>query len=466
MAFPVSFRDRHCVSQAHRLQFIFSHTIFGVNFFVCEICGPFLPLEPGRNFETNATNPSSRRPNVLKITDCDSVREVSREQSATMMRFYFLAAALAIALRLSFAEAALPTILTLEDNIRFKKSPFTNSTNATPGECTTLCLAAKMGVYESLVALLRMGASVHATDEFGMTPLMYAMSGELELADSSAPKQGEEDGHTVNYTQCVSAILNTFSDAARRKAYVNVRDDEGMTALMYAAKFDNDNKLQTVERCALLLDAGADASAETKFAGKTFLYMLAERNMHATTTSLVIDFNLDSEYPRSLLDAPLSVAVGNEYDQLAVFLIQAGADVEYRNAGGQTPLQVAASKGNAQMARALMEFGANVNNNDEEGFTPLMNAVLAGSFGAVSVILSYDPELNKQTSKHRMTALHIAAELGYVDIVELLLEEAAQQTLENSAGLTAYQLAEQGGYFGKQVVVRMNRWNKMRGTIR
>lgn len=93
---------------------------------------------------------------------------------------------------------------------------------------TALSMAAKLGSPDNVKALLEAGASVKAADAEGNTPLALA-------SGSEAP----------------AAIVKLLIEA---KADVDATNRDGVTPLMQAAK------LGDLEKCVLLLDAGAKAT--------------------------------------------------------------------------------------------------------------------------------------------------------------------------------------------------------------
>ena len=82
------------------------------------------------------------------------------------------------------------------------------------------------------------------------------------------------------------------------------------------------------------------------------------------------------------------------------------------NDGGQTPLACAARQGHADVCRALLEAGANVNIKNENS---------------------------------RQTALLVAVEAKQKDVIDVLLEWAADVQLTDNVGITPLYAAIEGG---------------------
>jgi hypothetical protein len=74
----------------------------------------------------------------------------------------------------------------------------------------------------------------------------------------------------------------------------------------------------------------------------------------------------------------LHEAVGRQCDQLAAYLITAGANPNAKKSDGVTPLHLAAQHGMVPTMELLLEHGANINAADAEGRTALDRAELWG----------------------------------------------------------------------------------------
>lgn len=119
---------------------------------------------------------------------------------------------------------------------------------------------------------------------------------------------------------------------------VNATDDQGLTALMYAAYNGHQAIIQ------LLLTNGAD-------------------------------INQANELNRTAL----MMAASGKYPEAVQLLIDAGADVRVRDgAEGWTALMVAAAEGNTQVVQILLDSGANVSAKDVDDETALMFAQNSG----------------------------------------------------------------------------------------
>jgi uncharacterized protein len=175
----------------------------------------------------------------------------------------------------------------------------------------------------------------------------------------------------------VRALLN-------RKADVNVRSDDGSTALLWAAHWND------IATAGLLIRARADAN-------------------------LANDFGM----------TPLSRACTNGSAALVELLLNAGANPNTRIATGETPIMTCASTGNADAVRALIARGADVNAKEpSQNQDALMWAASERHPHVVRLLVEAGANPQAHTKKG-FTALHFAAREDDIDSVRQLLASGA-----------------------------------------
>ena len=149
------------------------------------------------------------------------------------------------------------------------------------------------------------------------------------------------------------AAMNGDRDAVRQLlkqgADVNAVQGDGVTALHWAATRGD------AEMASMLLVAGANHRAATRFGGYQPLHVAAERGSATVVRALVT----------------------------------AGADANATTARGTTPLMLAAAAGDTETLGALLEAGAQANAREtERGHTALMFAAAADRLPAVRLLLA------------------------------------------------------------------------------
>ncbi|MBC7965989.1 MAG: ankyrin repeat domain-containing protein [Fuerstia sp.] len=131
------------------------------------------------------------------------------------------------------------------------------------------------------------------------------------------------------------------------------------------------------------------------------------------------------------LNSPLWWAVANGDSEIFEALITAQASVDFKNDVGVTPLMLASARGDISFVGTLISEGARVNAQDTV-------TIDAFSVPAGTREISWPGQ--------RLTPLMLAANSGYRDVVETLLQAGADPSLRNVAGQTAAEMALSRNY--------------------
>jgi ankyrin repeat protein len=196
----------------------------------------------------------------------------------------------------------------------------------------------------------------------------------------------------------------------RGRPDVNVRSEDGSTALLWAAHW---NDLQTAE---LLVRAGADANAAN-------------------------DFRM----------TPLAQACTNGSAGFVELLLKAGANPNTPIGTGETPLMTCARAGSADAVRMLLVRGADVNAKEpNQNQTALMWAAAQRHPKVLQTLIEAGADLQAHT-KLGFTALHFAARAGDMESTRRLLDAGvdlnikSQPDSESGGGQSARTAGPYGG---------------------
>jgi ankyrin repeat protein len=154
-------------------------------------------------------------------------------------------------------------------------------------------------------------------------------------------------------------------------ADVNARDDDGMTALMWAVRNDKKECLRS------LIAAGADVNAADARGRAALDYAIVEPRVECAQLLLMAGANVNGNQDASV--TPLYRAAVLHNCVLMKALISAGADVNARDTqNGWTVLMRAANEPCLACVKALLAAGANPEAKDKDGETAVTWAQTTG----------------------------------------------------------------------------------------
>lgn len=110
---------------------------------------------------------------------------------------------------------------------------------------------------------------------------------------------------------------------------------------------------------------------------------------------------------------------------------------------GETPLTAAAKFGRTEVVRYLLAHGAKINQQDGFGGTAIINACFSGDLSLVELLVKEggDPVMIGNSG----TAMHMAAALGHVPIMEFLLKSGLAVDIPDKKGRSPLYAASRNG---------------------
>ena len=224
----------------------------------------------------------------------------------------------------------------------------------------------------------------------------------------------------------------------RQRADVNAKDAEGMTALHWAAHW---NDLDTVR---LLVGANARADVANRY-GVTPLHEAATLGNPAIVNALLrAGANANATYGEG--ETPLMLAARSGSVEAIELLLESGAAVNHAETfRGQTALMLAAVENHAPVVQALVAAGANVNARTVEytfqnltggaggiihdrpqgGITALILAARQGARAAGERLVAAGAEINATEPQYGFTAMQTAVFNGHYAFATMLLDRGA-----------------------------------------
>lgn len=319
---------------------------------------------------------------------------------------------------------------------------------------TALHLAVKWGRTNAVDFLLSAGFSINQTNNEGLTPLQSVVGSSAEqrfgfagqfvglfgpgLIPSpppvrSLPLRGVRgtpvQPSIAELLLSRGATLDIWSAAglgktnelstllAANPALINARDGLGRTPLHYAA-FASETAA-----AKLLIRAGADVSVLTT---KPIL----ERSRPIVTTG----------------SSPLHLASRRGNAELIRLLLRSGAAIGQPDGEGDTPLHHAARQWQTNALRILVNAHSPLNATNRAGHTALRAAVETGVGPNVELLLKAGAQL--KIGSETETLIHVAAERGSVEIINILLQHGLKLDARDSKGRTPFMLAVDAKQWG------------------
>eukprot|EP00578_Thalassiosira_sp_NH16_P016295 CAMPEP_0181127708 /NCGR_PEP_ID=MMETSP1071-20121207/28344_1 /TAXON_ID=35127 /ORGANISM="Thalassiosira sp., Strain NH16" /LENGTH=944 /DNA_ID=CAMNT_0023213469 /DNA_START=147 /DNA_END=2981 /DNA_ORIENTATION=+ len=330
--------------------------------------------------------------------------------------------------------------------------------NARSDNISALMTASVGGHAAAVKMLLENGADARYTDGEGVTPLMNAAENGTApvlklLAESNSAKKDEET----------------------KGRYVDLVSNTGFTALIIASAHGHEGAIEY-----LLKDAKADVNAMHDTHVTPLMYAAASGHIDAMKMLLdvgKVDVNEEHTNGGSAL---LEAATGGAGEAMK-FLLERNAKPDLIDMDGVTPLHAVTSKGDYDGTVALLESLRKIMSKDElvahinlpshSGGTAVMFAAAGGhpkctklmiDEGAdVNAIATATPDYLEKLAKmieegtvdpnedphvDGVTGVHVAAEEGHLECVELLVEAGADVTVLDEEERSALFLAVKGNY--------------------
>eukprot|EP00042_Codosiga_hollandica_P002746 m.12219 g.12219 ORF g.12219 m.12219 type:complete len:894 (+) comp17354_c0_seq2:86-2767(+) len=280
------------------------------------------------------------------------------------------------------------------------------------------------------------------------TALMYAAGlsssacTEVLLSAGADPTILDKHGRTALHYAALSECADNIRRLAQAsRALIDMRDEDGMTALMQAADNNQPSNVQA------LLEFDADTRIQDRRGHTVLRRILAKREAHPpeifdlllSATSATINLQNHSSGKTLLMSVlgeryfrKVSKAATKSVLPVVRLFLKHGASIHPQNEDGRTVLHLEAMYGRPELLQLLLEASSidAVNMQDKDGETALARWLRRRSwvsmtpgprnFQLVELFLQHGA-LISPTNKAGRNGLHRAAELGSVDLLKLLL---------------------------------------------
>lgn len=276
-------------------------------------------------------------------------------------------------------------------------------------EC--LQAAAQLNDLDGVREAIEAGADIDLRDGDGWTPLMWAaVNGSVDMVQlvvryGAKPSLLDEHGHVIQNLQSdhlavgkeverIFAANERLLEASQRGdwaaaeeelrigAFINMKDDNARTSLMWAAKEGN------AEAVHMLIARNADVNDRDNMGWAAVHFAVIEKN--PVTVSMFHFLGADMGVKTYEGDGLLHMAVRADDAVMIQLLLAAGCDPEDMDINLFTPLMMASYQGLASSVSCLVAYGARVEAKSTAAFGErgaLSLAVVHGQEQAVAALL-------------------------------------------------------------------------------
>jgi len=289
---------------------------------------------------------------------------------------------------------------------------------------TPLHLASKHELYDVVALLMKFGADVDAQDNNEMTPLHCVIesyrslvAAQLLLDHGASIHLRNKKGETPLHLASRRGLSDVAAFLLKSGADVDSRDNENTTPLLCASENSD-------AAVAQLLEHGASVNVRDKN-GQTPLHLVSRRGLSGAVAFL-LKSGADVDPRDNDNKTPLLCASENSRNgEVARLLLEHGASVNVRGKDGQTPLHLALQRHFSDVVLLLLKWGADVDAHDICDRTPLLCA--KQSFERVTAVQLLPDHMVGVHVRHEngQTPLHLASRHDFSDVAALLLKLGA-----------------------------------------
>jgi ankyrin repeat protein len=226
-----------------------------------------------------------------------------------------------------------------------------------------LMIAASRGYAKETLRLILEGADIFVESDEGVTPLIFAISG--------------------NHTEAAKILIEYGSD-------LNKVTRRGDTPLIMAVKNENADITEA------LIRAGADVDLADRFEATPLHYASVYDYFRLTDMLLYYNASIDKKSTEGFTPLMASIWAGNA--DIADLLIQNGANMESRDKEGFTPFLLAALNGDTLLMDMLYKKGVDIYAVNQYGQNALGLSIIADKEDAVRYLLKIGKKWNEKVN--------------------------------------------------------------------
>ena len=333
-------------------------------------------------------------------------------------------------------------------------------------------IASSWGNFAVVKYFVSQGADVDAKDNFGRTPLHFAVfSGNVQVVEYLVTQGADVYGKTTKAipTSMMRGLNDDIPAGSTPLDLAKLMDNTEMVEYLSGLPATPAQPQQVVHQTQFTAEEQTKIDDFMKGIGgyysrKTLLQLAVYQEDSVAIVKYLVFQGADVKAKDQDDRIPLHDAARYENIEVTKFLVSQGADVNAKNSLGRTPLYEVTNVGiaeflvsagadvnvkdglggctplfavtNVEVAEFLVSAGADVNVKDNYGGTPLASAALDGHIEVVKYLVSQGLDVNAKSNSGD-TPLASAALNGHIDVVKYLVSQRANvNTKDNDSGRT------------------------------
>jgi len=350
-------------------------------------------------------------------------------------------------------------------------------------DVTALWLAASEGKTDVMKILLKKGADASNTRSDGITALMTAGVGghagaiELLLEKGADATATDKDGLTALLNAAENGtvpVIKLLAEHVNDPKYLDTISNTGYNALTIASAHGHADAIE------YLIEAGADVSAVDENGVTSLMYAAASDHVEAMKV-LIEKGKADVDFRHSHGGTALLEASTGGASNAVKLLLDKGASYDFTDNDGVTPLMAVASQGSLEGQTAILDalkkdpkktkkLKEHINMFSFSGGSSVMFAAAGGHYNCSKQLIDLGADVNSiarstpeyleklktmyelgqvtedEQNVDGVTAIHVAAQGGHLEVVELLIEAGADVTILDDESRSPLMLAVKGNY--------------------
>ncbi|ABZ92643.1 Ankyrin repeat protein [Leptospira biflexa serovar Patoc strain 'Patoc 1 (Ames)'] len=317
---------------------------------------------------------------------------------------------------------------------------------------TLLHYAAELGNVDLAKFLITKGADLNVPMKDGNTPLATAISFSKTEIIRLLLEQGVDPNYALGESSYKRTHFHFFMTKVRKfdptlfqlflekGANLESKDSFSETPLLTIAS----SEFKFIDHAKVLLDAGANIDAQTKFGVTSLMNAVFSKNFVLVEELIRRGANLELETSEGNTALLAMINMGNYHSdkpKLFQILLDAKANVNHQNREGNSALHLSVIGDSLEILSILTKQNVDSSFKNSKGITALEQAIINENWSATKLLLTIEKDIDGLDS-YGSTKLHSAILNEKYELIQLLLDAGANPQKKDKWGKTAIEFAE------------------------